>query len=651
MLESSTDIKLPIILILVLSFGLYANTLNHEFVLDDKIVITENQFTKKGVAGIPDIFKNDSMTGFFGTQKNLVAGGRYRPLSMAMHAIEFELFGKKPQMYHLLNVLLYALSGVFLFLILLNLFPVNGNYLLGIAFIVTLLFQANPLHTEVVANIKSRDEILSVLLALVSFYFVISYFKKHKSLDLLCAAAIFLAALLSKESAIIFVGIIPLAIWITKKEIAVKKLAVASSVALVLPAAIYLAIRSAVIGVSKPPIAKELMNNPFLDASAGEQLATSFHVMWLYIKLLLFPHPLTHDYYPKQIPISDWGNPLAILGFVLFVGFVVVFIYGVLKRSMWGLFAGIFLAGIVLYSNLLFPIGTFMNERFLYIPSLAFALALGYVLINKVNKKPIILAVVAVMLLGYGFKTVDRNQAWESDITLAVTDVEVSSNSAKCNMSAGGSLIDRAEKERNPTKKRADLVQAVKYLNKSLELYPRYTPPVLLLGNAYTSLGDYKNAILYYDRVLSYQSQVSFALQNLEVVANKAIDATQFELAESAYLTYLKYREDVRIMDKLGELYGKNMQQLPKSIAILEKANGIKPNDAIIMQKLGVAYAMTAQTNKAIDLFTKALEQDKENANLWLNLGYAYYNVGKTDEAQQYLQKAYELNPELKPEG
>lgn len=77
--------------IVLFCLGLYANTLNHGYVLDDKIVITENQFTKKGFSGIPDIMRTDAFVGFYGKEKNLVVGKRYRPLSIVTFAIELSL--------------------------------------------------------------------------------------------------------------------------------------------------------------------------------------------------------------------------------------------------------------------------------------------------------------------------------------------------------------------------------------------------------------------------------------------------------------------------------------------------------------------------------------------------------------------------------
>ena len=304
--------KNAILILSALAFVLYANTISHEFVLDDKIVITENQFTKQGFSGIGDIFSHDSMTGFFGKDKNLVAGGRYRPLSMAVHAIEWEIFGENPTMYHFINVLCYLLTGVLLFYVLLIFFPASSTVSAGIAFVSTTIFIAHPLHTEVVANIKSRDELMSILLAIAAFAGVLKWLQEKKSIWLVVSSVLFLLSLLSKESSVVFVGLVPLAIYTLMPKRSIKD-AVMAALPFLLMTVVYLAIRFAVIGSAKTEIAKELMNNPFLNASSSEQYATIFLTLVYYLKLTFLPHPLTHDYYPTQIPIVEWDNGLVIV--------------------------------------------------------------------------------------------------------------------------------------------------------------------------------------------------------------------------------------------------------------------------------------------------------------------------------------------------
>ena len=323
----------------ILAFVLYGNTLNHDYALDDAIVITNNQFTQKGIDGIPDIFKYDTFVGFWLTsykdrtaeqiqeEKKLVAGGRYRPLSLATFALEVEYFGKNikdaqgnivyrgnPFISHLINIILYLSATLILFLVLKRLFPIDENkkWYLSMPFIVSLLFLAHPIHTEAVANIKGRDEIMTLIGSLSALLFMLKYLDSRKvSFLLLSCIALFLG-LLSKENAITFLAVIPITVYYFTKHSLKKNWKAFGFLFTV--AGIFLLVRGSILGFGgHEEVAQEIMNNPFLHASGAEKMATIFFTLWIYIKLLIFPHPLTYDYYPHQIEIINWANPGAFL--------------------------------------------------------------------------------------------------------------------------------------------------------------------------------------------------------------------------------------------------------------------------------------------------------------------------------------------------
>ncbi len=154
--------------ILLFSFAvlLYANTLNHNFAFDDSVVITGNKYTLQGIDGIKTLATTDLFYGIYGNSLDL-EGGRWRPLTLVMFAIEYQIFGDNATPYHLINILLYGITAIVLFMTLLQMFSFLTSKKGGggeiLAFLTTLLFIAHPLHTEVVANIKSRDEIVSFL--------------------------------------------------------------------------------------------------------------------------------------------------------------------------------------------------------------------------------------------------------------------------------------------------------------------------------------------------------------------------------------------------------------------------------------------------------------------------------------------------------
>ena len=171
------------VIIPILAFALYWMSLSYGYVLDDQIVITDNQFTKKGVDGIWDILSTESFSGYFGGQKDLVAGARYRPLSIVTFAIEQSVFGNNPFIRHFINILLYGLCGLLIFRIFSVLVPEKENriWLLGIPFLATTLYIFHPVHSEVVANINGRDEIMTAIGALGSLYFALRFLPSQNS--------------------------------------------------------------------------------------------------------------------------------------------------------------------------------------------------------------------------------------------------------------------------------------------------------------------------------------------------------------------------------------------------------------------------------------------------------------------------------------
>ena len=168
---------LQIAILLLISFGFYFNTILHDYALDDVIVITKNKFTLLGFSGIVDLLTKDTFDGYT-TVKDLVAGGRYRPLSVVTFALEIGFFGQNhPAISHFVNVLLYCSIVLMLFLFL-DKFLFSKNSLLS--FLSTLIFAVHPIHTEVVANIKSRDELMALLLTLISLYLFFTYLLNRK---------------------------------------------------------------------------------------------------------------------------------------------------------------------------------------------------------------------------------------------------------------------------------------------------------------------------------------------------------------------------------------------------------------------------------------------------------------------------------------
>ena len=361
----------PIIIMFVLGFGLYFQSINYEYVLDDRLVITDNSYTKSGISGIWNIFSTDSFQGYFGEQKDLVQGARYRPMSIASFAVEHQLFGMNPKVNHFVNILQYILCCFLVFRSLHFMYNTGdkSKWYLSIVFLISILFLVHPLHVEAVANIKGRDEIMALIGSLGALIYAFKYQDQQKLKYLILLALVFTFALFSKESSITFLAVIPLALLIRRGSL--HKANYISFAVLLSMFFIYMLIRYQVIGFlyDSGKVYNDLMNNPFLEMDTSEKYATIMYTFGQYVKLCLFPHPLTHDYYPYHIPIMKWSDPLTLISLFVFIGFVLLSLLAILKKRWFGFGALYFLLTISIVSNAFVNVGTFMNERFAFMPS------------------------------------------------------------------------------------------------------------------------------------------------------------------------------------------------------------------------------------------------------------------------------------------
>jgi tetratricopeptide (TPR) repeat protein len=677
---------LPLCFLFGFAFILYANSLFNQYAVDDGMMITNNQFTKKGFSGISDILTKESIVEGFGSQGNLVAGGRYRPLSHITFAKEYGLFGLNPFMGHLINILLYAFTCLLVYKLLKLLLPLGGkHWYLTIPFIATMLFIAHPLHTEVVANIKGRDEIMSLLGSFGTLYFILKYIQNSRPLNLLWASFVFFLALMSKENAITFVAIIPLTIYFFKNTSVKKNLLIIGC--LLAASTIFLIIRTAVLGfLMNNNISSELLNNPFLEASKMQKYATIFYTWGKYILLLVFPHPLTHDYYPKQVPIVEMSNIMAIFPLIIFLILTVYAIMRIRKKDFIAyciLFFGITFS---VSSNLFFPIGTFMNERFMFTPLLGFCLLIAFLIIEKlpvlikINSFKILPGIlIGILLVAYSIKTIGRNFDWKNDYILCITDVKVSANSARCNAAAGGKILEIAEKETNLINKRKMTLEAIKYLNKAISIYPNYTNSLLLLGKARIDLEDYKTAREVYEGILKINSKHYEATNNWLFCAQQSANHKDYAEAiisyqklitidstnNSLYIYLAKVYEEANKIDssivvlnklllkdpknmvainELGVIYGQYIGNIDKSLEYILKAYSISPKDLAVLRNLGVIYYSKNEINKALDFFNKAYQVDSTNKEVCLNLAKIYEKINDKVNANKYNLKANKIN-------
>ncbi len=620
------------LLIAIFAVLYYVNSLGGTYVMDDAIVISENQYTVQGVAGWKGIFRYDTFYGFFkeSGKNHLVSGGRYRPLSLALFALEGQIFGFKPFVFHLFNLLYYALTCFLLFRVVHFLFErkYGGTNAALIAFFCALLFTVHPVHTEVVANIKGRDEILTCLLGLAGmWYFIRSIDKDRFALSILAAFLWFLA-LLAKENGIVFIALAPLAVWFFRDV----KLAaiIRNSIPAIFLTIIYLIIRRSVLGPAPDtgPI-MELMNNPFLTwhvngylpIALSTKLATIAVTLWKYLVLLFFPYQLTSDYYPTQIPLAEWADWQALLGFIAYATAIVICVIRLKNKEI--IIYGILFYLIALFpmSNIPFPVGTLMSERFLFIPSIGFALIISrlvQVYVVKGSLKSGLNLLIMALILILSVKTIARNKDWSDNYTLFTTDVKISDNSAKMLNAAGGAILDSCVRVKAPVEKKQMAEEARSYLQRAVEIHPSYSNAYLLLGNSYAYTDNFEKAAENYQLALKYNADFRDAQVNLAAM----------------------YKE-------LGRAAGEKEGNLPKAKELLGESLSLNPKDPETNRLMGIAVGMSGDTKGALEYFKAALDAKPGDAFYMFDLGSAYANVGDMEKANYYHAEAIKKDPSL----
>jgi tetratricopeptide (TPR) repeat protein len=654
-IRRKTEARYAYGIIIIMAFLLYGQTMWYDYALDDSIVIKKNEFAKQGVAGIGDILSNDTFVGFFGKKKNLVAGGRYRPLSVVTFAIEYQMFGLNPGISHFFNILLYALTGIILFKIfsyLLARFNAIKWYF-SLPFVATLLFMAHPVHTEVVANIKGRDEIMTLLGSLVTLWYSLKYLDTKKMKYLVYSFIAFFLAYLSKENTVTFLAVIPLAIYFFTDHKLKDNLV--SFVPLVVATIIFLGIRQAILGSFTAPVAKELMNNPFLEASTGEKYATIFYTLGLYIKLLFYPHPLTYDYYPKQIPIIGWDDIRAWGSLLIYVVLGIYALITFRKKSLVSFSIIFFIATLSVVSNLVFPVGTFMNERFIFISSIGFCLIIAWFLVEKLpllikNQKTytnVLTGILTVVLLLYSVKSISRNRAWADDYTLFTTDASTSTESAKGNAAVASLYREKAEAALDPKEKDKFWKLAIKHFAKAIEVHPKYFDVHLDLAVCHFKHNKNMKEV---NRLLIAAFKLNDTNPKVMQFSNAIYNELEKPRDKLAFFQKLNEinPDHYQVLYTIGSIYGKDLQNLDRAIEFLEKAIEKNPKGVEAYKDLAVAYGFKKEYEKSIEMSKKAIAIDPSDGQVYVNIGVNYRNMGNEAKAKEYFAKAAEWDPKYK---
>lgn len=675
--------KIRYLIIIALALLCYANTLTLHFALDDRMVILESKYTLKGGwDSVKAIFTEDTFSGYFGAEHSIVAGGRYRPMSQLTYMIECQLFGKDikdrigdlddyynihngdheayfydtplPFVCHLMNLLYFILLCLLIYEVLAKIFPEHegAKWFQSLAFFAVILFAVHPIHTEAVANVKGRDEIFAMLGSFFALWCSLKYVDTRKWYWLVVSLLAFTFGIFSKENTITFLAVLPLTLFYYKNDNKRTADYFITLIPMLIGSVFFIWARYKVLGSMMPPdLTSNILNNPYVHSTRAQQIATTLITWAIYLKLLFFPHPLTHDYYPHQIAITDFSNPLVWLilaGCIALVGYS---IWKLKKKTVPAFAILYFIITFSITSNLLFNVGTFMNERFVFMPSVGFTLLVGWWLyLLSTSKLPALqktaVGITAVVCLLFGIKTFTRNFTWMDDFTLFLTDVKTSDNSIKCNISAGGSCLQIWKKSHKDRDKR----DAYRYLDKALKLDDHALNAYLLLSElAY--LDENPDLALQAARNANLIDPENPQAQNLMEMASNSMKAHELdpvnELLNEGKVDEA-WREVNKILEKepdnivaknvKGNVLGRGYGRLDDAIKIFEEIVAEHPDFSSAWENMGICYAIKKDFTNAERCLLRALELSPDNDNIKLNLYYMYTDKGDKASAEKYKQ-------------
>ncbi len=610
----------------------YLNTLHHQFVFDDIEIIVHNPLVTGG----------GDLAGIFASHywRHLApAGNLYRPLTITTYALNHRLGGLDPAGYHLVNILLHALCSALVVALALRFgLPRGGALAAG------LLFAAHPIHTEAVAGVVGRADLLAAA-------FVMSAWLVHLSRERASLArtativASFAAGLLSKENAIVLPALMLAGdLWRVRRGETSWRSVAPAHIACASAAILWLGLRAVLLsaGPTGPP-----HEGLFAHVPASHRIYTALTVMGRYLALLVTPIHLSADYSFDQIPLVT--SPAHAMTVVMAGALVLLAAGGVLGLAfaraprLDGLLAIVFLASIAPVSNLIVPIGTIMAERLLYLPSVAFCLALPALWREIGRPSPRVFgagrlgAALVVVLTGlYVSRTIHRNADWKDQLTLFSVTTMTSPRSAKAHYNLGVALEDAGRPEValeqyllavsiQPSDakshhnaglllaKSGRATEAALHLEEASRLEPTLPRVFSSLGAAWSSLGREREARSAFRQALERDPDDEVALYNLGTLAllgGRAADA----------------------------------------IPLLEKARELTPSDPDTRYQLGLACLEAGRPRQAADEMRRALELPGGPPEAHLQLARALLRLGLKDEAAAEAARARALGLPLPPE-
>jgi tetratricopeptide (TPR) repeat protein len=587
---SQLTISRVLILIGLLSFLAYANSLGGEFVFDDTEQIVENQdirsWSNLVKAFTSHVWAFQEQTGALNQPPPLPY---YRPLFTLMLTVEYQLFGLWPQGWHL--VVFFVIRRI-----------CDRDL---VALFASILFAVHPVHAESVSWISGMTDPLFGVFFLASFCL---YLKTREPGDenkrtLVLSLALFVLAAFAKETAlslvILIFGYELIATSIQGKDrwiSAAKRTLPYAGAAL-----IYLVPRYLVLG-------EMMWRNPqAIDRPLSYTFLTLPFVICSYIAHLLWPIGLSVTY-NTQFVTSVTSPRFLLPAAALALSVAALLVYRKrLGREVW--------QGLLLIFVPLLPVlnlGQVSQEEYLVfdhylylsVAGLGYLVALGFFRIGAfgssehktkiagLNRSAYAVLAFVLLTLALTAAALRENRSWADSYALWSNVARIRPAYWAAHYNAGLALLDASRFD-----------QAHASLEKAIALKPDDTNVLAALGRSYDGKGETSSAVTSFKNAIKINPEMFESHNDLGAVYFKN---KQYDLAEASFAAALRLKPDASASRfNLGLCYARQ-GRYNDATRELERVVNTKPDDALALYELGLSYEQTGRASDAMRSFQMA---------------------------------------------
>ena len=605
--------------LLLLTGLVYAPTLRNGFTYDDPSVVTEAAELLSQPRLVPRLLTSD----YF-----LLSGeSTYRPTVTLTYILDWQIGAGSAWAFHLQSVLWHVLTVGCLFVLLARLRADRF-----VQFAVAALYAVHPASSEAVEAIAFREDVLVTAFGLLGLLTFSGTWPRSPALRLVIGTMCFAAALLAKESGLVFVALLPLTHWAIRRQSKPGEpwqpsRHLGEFLALALCVVAYLAVR---FWLLPAPGTYGIRVSESLSHSVATGIVAAGH----YLLLFVFPSSLCADYrgvVAYVISLADWRVWTAVSA----IGGLTVLAWWRRHASplvIWGW--GWFLLTLAPVSNVV-PIPTFMAERFLYLPYVGLAAFAVAALVPHATRpsRPVVAATIAIVCV-FSALTWTRHHAWSSNEVLWRTTLDDFPSAQGALHGYGSAMVESGR-----------FVEAVGYFKRVLDDpgigHDRRAVVTRELGFAYISLGQVAEAITSYEESLAAMP-TSTAHQNLGLVLLRLDRLNEAETQMRAAIQLQP--DDAEAHSGLGAVLARQGRN-GEAIAAYREAIRLRPGLAVAHANLGVALATEGRAADAIAALLQGIALDAEQPRWRVRVATLLVEQNRTGEAVQQLEAALRIDP------